>query len=201
VALLLAAEQRASRLGVWIWKPLASACFLAAAVWWGAQHSEYGRWILLGLALSACGDVLLIPGGDATFRLGLVAFLLAHIAYAAAFVTLPQSPVALGLGALAVAWVVWICWRWLGPHLPAAMRVPVAAYFAAISAMGALALGAVGGGAPPSAAVGALAFMASDLSVARDRFVSRGFANLAWGLPLYFAAQLLIAWSAARAGP
>jgi uncharacterized membrane protein YhhN len=201
VALLLMAERRASRVGVWIWKPLASACFLAAAIWWGAQHSEYGRWILLGLALSACGDVLLIPGGDASFRLGLVAFLLAHVAYAAAFVSLPQSPVWLGLGALAVAAALWLCWRWLAPHLPAAMRVPVAAYFAAISAMGALSLGAVGGGAPPSAAVGALAFMASDLSVARERFVARGFVNQAWGLPLYFAAQLWIAWSAAGAGP
>jgi hypothetical protein len=42
-------------------------------------------------------------------------------------------------------------------------------------------------------AVGALAFTASDVSVARDRFVKHEFVNRAWGLPLYFGAQLLIA--------
>jgi len=31
----------------------------------------------------------------------------------------------------------------------------------------------------------------SDLSVARDRFVSRSFSNRAWGLPLYYAAQIV----------
>jgi hypothetical protein len=29
--------------------------------------------------------------------------------------------------------------------------------------------------------------------VARDRFVSHQFVNRAWGLPLYYAAQLLLA--------
>ena len=42
-------------------------------------------------------------------------------------------------------------------------------------------------------AVGALAFTASDVSVARDRFVKHEFVNRAWGLPLYFGAQLLLA--------
>jgi hypothetical protein len=42
-------------------------------------------------------------------------------------------------------------------------------------------------------AVGALAFAASDVSVARDRFVRPEFVNRAWGLPLYYAAQLLLA--------
>ena len=41
----------------------------------------------------------------------------------------------------------------------------------------------------------AVAFFCSDLSVARDRFVAPGFANRAWGLPLYYAAQLAFAWS------
>lgn len=198
VALLLRAERRASREGVWLWKPLAAACFLAAAWLWGAQESVYGRWIGAGLALSACGDLLLIPRGERSFQLGIGAFLCAHLAYAAGFVTLGQSPAALTLAALGIGVVMAISWRWLAPQLPAAFRAPVAAYFAAIGAMGALALGAVGAGAPLAAGAGALAFMASDLSVARERFVAPGFVNSAWGLPLYFFAQLLLAWSAAR---
>ena len=44
---------------------------------------------------------------------------------------------------------------------------------------------------------GAAMFCVSDLSVARDRFVSPGFVNGAWGLPLYFGGQLLLAASVA----
>ena len=40
---------------------------------------------------------------------------------------------------------------------------------------------------------GALAFAISDLAVARERFVTPSFVNGAWGLPLYFAAQLTLA--------
>ena len=45
--------------------------------------------------------------------------------------------------------------------------------------------------------VGAVMFTASDIAVVRDRFISKDFINRAWGLPLYYAAQLLIAWSIA----
>jgi uncharacterized membrane protein YhhN len=197
VVLLLRAEARGSQRGVWIWKPLAAASFLLAGWMWGAPASEYGRRILVGLALCACGDVLLIPHSQTTFRLGLVAFLCGHLAYAAAFLTLPVPLVVLVPAALAIALALWRVWRWLAPHLPARERVPVSAYFAAIGAMGALSLGAVAVGAPASAALGAFGFMASDLSVARERFVAPGFANSAWGLPLYFASQLLLAWSSA----
>ena len=201
VALLLRAEARGSQRGVWIWKPLAAASFLLAGWMWGAPASEYGRRILVGLALCACGDVLLIPRSETTFRLGLVAFLCGHLAYAAAFLTLPVAWVVLGPAALVIALALWRVWRWLAPHLPARERIPVSAYFAAIGAMGALSLGAVAVGAPVAAALGALGFMASDLSVARDRFVAKGFANAAWGLPLYFASQLLLAWSSAGTSP
>ena len=43
--------------------------------------------------------------------------------------------------------------------------------------------------------VGAVCFMASDVAVARDRFVVRSVANRLWGLPLYYFAQLLMAWT------
>jgi len=64
--------------------------------------------------------------------------------------------------------------------------------------LGGLILGAIGAGvagAPWMIPVGALMFTASDIAVVRDRFVAPGFANRLWGLPLYYAAQLIIAWS------
>jgi len=39
-------------------------------------------------------------------------------------------------------------------------------------------------------------FGISDLFVARQRFVSSGFVNAAVGLPAYFGAQLLLAYTA-----
>jgi uncharacterized membrane protein YhhN len=41
--------------------------------------------------------------------------------------------------------------------------------------------------------LGAALFFASDLLVARDRFVRPGLANRLVGLPLYYAAQVLLA--------
>ena len=42
---------------------------------------------------------------------------------------------------------------------------------------------------------GAALFLVSDLAVARDQFVQRAFVNRLWGLPAYYAGQLLIAWT------
>jgi hypothetical protein len=42
--------------------------------------------------------------------------------------------------------------------------------------------------------------MASDVAVARDRFVAPSVGNRLWGLPLYFVAQLLLAWTVTLAG-
>jgi uncharacterized membrane protein YhhN len=82
--------------------------------------------------------------------------------------------------------------RWLGPIVPGDLRVPVRAYVAVILGMVTCAVAAAVAGAPPIAAIGAVAFAVSDVSVARGRFASAGFANTAWGLPLYYAAQIAL---------
>jgi uncharacterized membrane protein YhhN len=175
-------------------KPAAALCFLWAAVAWGALASDYGRWILLGLGLSACGDVLLLAAGRGLgFQTGIGAFLLGHVAYAVAFLGLPLDGRALGLVGLLAALAGWRILRWLTPFVAGPLRAAVTAYVAVIGTMVTLACAASLAGAPGLAAVGAIAFAASDLSVARDRFVAPGFANAAWGLPLYFAAQLALA--------
>lgn len=174
-------------------KTAASLTFvvLGAVAW--KSGDPVATWLVAGLALCAAGDVLLI--WERTFDLGLVSFLLGHVAYIAAFhAALPVStwtrwilaPVALvSVGALA----------WLWPHL-GRRRVPVGAYVLVITLMVWGAIAATTGGAlGRMIAVGAVLFYLSDLTVARDRFVHRDFLNRAAGLPMYYAAQILIALS------
>jgi uncharacterized membrane protein YhhN len=196
---LLAAERRGSQRGKWIAKPLASLAFVATALAAGALDGDYGRWILLGLGLCLLGDLLLIPQGrPAVFRAGLFAFLSGHVAYAVAFLGQPLDAAWLAMAAVLLSLSFWRIWKWLAPHVDGGMRVPVIAYFAVIGVMTALACGVTGAGGPVSVALGAVAFTASDVSVARDRFVRHDFFNRAWGLPLYYCAQLLLALSTAQ---
>ncbi len=150
--------------------------------------------MLLGLVLCLLGDLLLIPlERPAVFRAGVFAFLAGHVAYSAAFLTRPISLAGLVAAAVLLALVLGGVLRWLAPSLPKDMAGPVRAYMVVIGLMSALACGVTAAGGPWAVAAGALAFTASDVSVARDRFVRHEFVNRAWGLPLYYAAQLLIA--------
>ena len=194
VAGLLVAEYRRSRAGLWLAKPIASLAFIWAGLAAGALDSGYGQLVLLGLVLCLVGDVLLIPlERPAVFRAGVFAFLAGHVAYSAAFLTRPLDPLGFAAGTVLLAVVVGAVLRWIGPTLPAGMVWPVRVYMFVIGLMSALACGVTAAGGPWAVAVGALAFTASDVSVARDRFVRHEFVNRAWGLPLYYAAQLAIA--------
>lgn len=175
-------------------KPLASAGFVGTAVVNGAAGSAFGRWILAALALSMLGDVLLLGRRNAPFLAGLLAFLAGHVAYAGAFVVRGVDGSWTAIAAAVVAAVAVGVGRWLLPRVGGAMRIAVVAYIVVICAMVALAVGAVGASAGVWVAVGAVLFWVSDLAVARDRFVAPGFDNRAWGLPLYYGAQLVFAW-------
>jgi len=179
---------------MWLTKPLASLAFMWAGLQAGALESSYGALIFAGLGLCLLGDLLLIPLGRPTvFRAGVFAFLSGHLAYSAAFLTRPIHPLGLGVAAVLLAVGLGLVLRWLSPSLPKDMVWSVRAYMLVIGFMSALACGVTAAGGPWAVAIGALAFTASDISVARDRFVRHEFANRAWGLPLYYAAQLLIA--------
>jgi uncharacterized membrane protein YhhN len=190
VAGLLAAEHRGSSTGKWICKPLASSGFVALALACGAASSSEGRAVAAALVLSWIGDVCLIPKSKTWFRVGLFAFLLGHLGFTAAFF-IHGIDARFAIGALLVLTVIaYFVWRWLQPHVEEKMRAPVLAYVAVITSMVAAAIGAH----EPRTLAAALAFYLSDLSVARDTFVARSFVNRAWGLPLYYGAQLLFAW-------
>ncbi len=193
VPLHLLAERRGWAAGRAITRSLASLGFMGTALSAGAIGSLFGRLILTGLALSFIGDVLLLGRSRQVFLAGLVSFLLGHLAYGTAFIIhgIDLLPAAGGLVIVAV--VGMRVFRWLRPHISRDMLRPVVAYIIVISAMVALALGAWGGGVPVRLLPGAVAFYLSDIAVARDRFVVKGFANRLVGLPLYYAGQLLIA--------
>jgi len=197
VAGLLASEWRGFRPGVWVCKPLASTGFVAYAIACGALESSYGVAVAIALVLGWWGDVLLIPRDrEPVFLAGVAAFGASHVAYLAAFAIRGVAWLpALATGAAAAALAVPV-WRWLAPHV-GELRPVVRGYVGIITAMLALAAGATASSGDGLIGAGALAFYLSDLSVARDRFVRPGFANGAWGLPLYFGAQLLLARSVA----
>jgi uncharacterized membrane protein YhhN len=173
-------------------KPLASAAFIAVGLIAGGDHA-YATWICVGLVLGALGDIALLF--ERGFLGGLVVFLAGHVAYCVAFGQLVPARAWLRdagvlavvpavVAAIALAWM----WRGLGN-----MRGPVVAYVLVIVVMVVAALAV----ARPIVVAGACLFFASDLAVARDKFVARSFVNRAWGLPAYYAAQLLLAWSLA----
>jgi uncharacterized membrane protein YhhN len=174
-------------------KTTASVAFVVlGALRWSAGDAV-ATWLVVGLALCAVGDVLLL--GERTFDLGLATFLLGHVAYLVAFhLALPiidwpwwiaLPPLVASFGAAA----------WLWPHL-GRRRKPVGAYIAVITVMvwGAASV-AWTGALPRIIALGALLFYLSDLTVARQRFVHAAFVNRAVGLPMYYAGQVLIALS------
>jgi len=179
-------------------KPFASAGFIVAALGFGALESRYGRVVLAGLVLGAIGDVCLLRTSKQFFMAGLVSFLLGHVAYVIAFGALPLSPAPALLAAAAMAAFMFFIGRWVFPHAPD-MRVPIGVYMLVIAVMCVVAVGAGAAGAPWMIPVGAVMFTVSDVAVVRDRFIAKGLGNRLWGLPLYYAAQLVIAWSIAAA--
>jgi uncharacterized membrane protein YhhN len=205
VAVLLAAEAAGRATVAGLAKGVASSAFVAAAIASRAVASPYGRVLLIAFSLSWLGDLLLLSRERRGFLAGLAAFLAAHVAFVVAFVLRGVDGKALAMAAVPLAAFAFAASRWLLPHVDGSMRWPVIAYMTALCAMVAFAAGAAWGGAAAGGAhwrplaLAAVAFLLSDLAVARDQFVAPGLVNQVWGLPLYYAAQLVFAWSAAAA--
>ena len=182
-------------------KTAAAFGFILWALMLGAlQAGAGGRWVVVGLVLSMVGDLCLLSRARHFFLGGLVAFLLAHVAYVAAFWSIGLSAVAVGVVGIPLGVFAWRVWRWLAPHV-GTLGPAVVAYIAVITTMVAASIGAWHH-APDGVRVGLVAaavlFFLSDLCVARDRFVAPGPNNRLIGLPLYFGAQLVFAWFGAQ---
>ena len=131
--------------------------------------SRYGRAILAGLALSLAGDALLALPGD-LFLPGLIAFLLAHLSYIAAFIGERRKLLLSGLAPF-LPWVVGI-YLYLYPNL-GALAAPVGIYCLVICAMMWRAAATIGRPAERwqvAAFSGAVLFGLSDTILALMRF-------------------------------
>lgn len=174
-------------------KAVASVSFVLAALQAGALDAgPAGLSLLVALGLSVVGDLLLLSRAKRAFLAGLGAFLSAHVAFVATFLTLSPDPRVAAVAAVPVVIVCAAVWRWLAPRA-GSLRGPVLAYVIVIGAMTATSFGLVA--TDLRVPVAAVVFLLSDLCVARDRFVSPGWDNRLVGLPLYYGAQLLFAWA------
>ncbi|MDR7151934.1 sterol desaturase/sphingolipid hydroxylase (fatty acid hydroxylase superfamily)/uncharacterized membrane protein YhhN [Hydrogenophaga palleronii] len=179
-----------------VFKPLTMVMAMAVVLarTEAAQRRNLGSVLLLGaLALSLAGDVfLMFPG---YFLPGLVAFLLAHLAYIALFrQDIPWFPSRRALAATLGIGLAMYLFLWQG-GLPNALRVPVAIYVGVIALMAAQAIGratVLRNSAAVGVALGAGFFMLSDALLAVNRFVMPLPMSQVWVLTTYYAAQVLI---------
>ena len=183
-------------------KPLTTLLVIAHAWPRGAGAPRQRRLILLGLALSLVGDVALLWPRQG-FLPGLVAFLLAHLAYIAAFcvpVRLAARPLPFALYAFVALAILSQLW----PGIPGALRAPVVAYVVCLATMAAQALVWWRTSAPLDAvlarraALGGALFMVSDGLLAINKFGTPLPLAALWILASYWLAQWCIA-SALRA--
>ena len=178
-------------------KLVASSAFVLLAVSVGALASRYGSITFAGLVLSWFGDLFLIGTARPWFLLGLSSFLLAHVAYTTAFISLGierRWTLAAAFPLLAIAAGVLL---WLHPFVAEELMWPVRFYTSVIILLVLTAFGAVGAGSTPLIASGACLFFLSDLSVAALRFTGTSVPTYVLGLPLYYAAQICFAYSTA----
>ncbi|HOP23530.1 MAG TPA: lysoplasmalogenase [Gammaproteobacteria bacterium] len=177
-----------------MFKFIASLAFVGLALYLAAFNSDYGKWLFIGLIFSLFGDVLLgLKGKKLWFLLGIGAFLLAHVFYAIAFYRTGFTSSRLALiSPILVAFLILVL-IWLKNHLAGVFKIAVPMYLLAIGAM--LLFAWSGGEINYWIVSGATLFAISDLFVARNRFVKAESINRIIGLPIYYIAQLMLAYS------
>ena len=177
-----------------IFKIGASTATIAIVFTGDPDVGGYAMFITAGLVAAWFGDLALSFKGRRHLLAGLASFAIAHGLYTAGFfartsmdiVAVAASGVVMALTAAAIL-------RWLAPHTPESMRVPVAAYVGIISVMVVASFGTSGALADPRIPTAAVLFAISDVLVARNWFVASALANRVVGLPIYFTAQVLFA--------
>lgn len=201
LCVVLVAEKKGNRRLLVPSKGILSLLFVLTALTLKQTPSAYQTLLLWGLVFCLGGDVFLALPPRIMFLLGLISFLIGHVFYVAAFLGLGKAGIRTLLGALVFCGVSGWVYLWLSPHL-GRMKGPVLAYILVITAMVACACSVyervdLPWGVRTLVLAGAIAFYLSDVFVARDRFVKNAFLNRLAGLPIYYAAQFMLAFSTA----
>jgi uncharacterized membrane protein YhhN len=195
-------EKTENRSGLVPTKGLLSCLFVAAAIVQAPFPSTFSRLVIAGLIFCLGGDVFLALPQERMFLFGLISFLVGHVLYCVAFYLTAGVNTTMWIGSGLALLVSIGVYGWLRPHL-GDMHGPVVAYIIVITVMVSGASSLLGNLRLSEAGrimlfAGASAFYVSDVFVARDRFVTKGFINRLFGLPLYYAGQFLIAFSLGR---
>lgn len=177
-------------------KLAASLAFVGFAWEQGAWESRYGQILFIGFLMSSFGDFFLaLKGNKKWFIFGIAAFLLAHIFYTVGFFqtgfVTARLPLVVPIVLVALILVV----LWLHKHLPNIFKIAVPIYLVTIGVMLIFAWSNQADRAFWWMTTGATLFAISDLFVARNRFFNPDILNRFIGLPLYYIAQLILAYS------
>jgi uncharacterized membrane protein YhhN len=148
-------------------KPAVLLALLAVALVYEPIGPSVRPWLVVALLGSLAGDVLLLPGGP--FTAGLVAFLLAQLAYLVTFAQLPGATMGLVAGVVLAVLLIAVMGRVIiRGAARSGFAPPVAVYLAAICGMAVSATRSE----IPLAAIGAWLFVASDTTLGWDRFAA-----------------------------
>ena len=197
---LLLAEKKENLKGILLTKPLLSALFIATALLQPHSADPYFYLILAGLVLCFAGDICLIFFFNRkVFTAGLAFFLTGHILYVLAFFITAGFTTGAWLSLAVMSVISFFVFTRLRPHL-GSMVGPVIAYITIISVMVVAASSLTARQdfslqARTLVMAGSILFYVSDLFVARHRFVAKKIVNRYAGLPMYYAAQFMLAFS------
>jgi len=192
-------ERKKNRQPLLITKSILSLLFVITALLQPRPVPAYFHYLFVGLIFCLVGDVCLALPQKKAFMGGLVAFLIGHLLYIFSFSSLIPISYWISTGLFIVFGASALIFFWLRPHLKS-MLIPVLIYILAITIM---AIGALAVFWKSSFQVsgrvlilaGALCFYASDVFVARHRFIKEEYRNRLLGLPLYYAGQFMLAFS------
>ncbi len=192
-------EKKKERTPLLITKSVLSLLFVITALLQPHPVPAYFHYLFIGLIFCLMGDVCLaLPQGKA-FRGGLVAFLVGHVFYIFSFLSLTSTFHWISIGPFIIFVMSAFIFFWLRPHL-GSMLLPVLLYILVITVMASGAWAVFRNSSFQMSGrtlilVGSLCFYVSDVFVARNKFIKEEYRNRLLGLPLYYAAQFLLAFS------
>lgn len=183
-------------------KSLASAGFVLLYFCYLGEINLFSSAIFIALILAFIGDLLLLPQQQKHFfKLGILAFAAAHLAYIIAFSRLLLDIEQLLISSLISLFLGVAVYYWLRSYLTTYFKWLVPVYLLLIGVMMTLGMAAGMNMGSYWLFCGSLGFAISDIFVARNRFINNQIINRLLGLPLYYGAQISIIFAALELNP